>query len=189
MAAHTTVPSPALDHGPCPGNCFEPVQVEAIVPERPVKGLDEGIVGRFPWSGEVDANRLRHRHLARIVAQSRQQGAREEFGLHRRAMTLVCATVLPASYCRFDLVTGDCWRTVCTDTKLCLSSRRIRRVDPDASDLDGLARILHNRVGDIGKPGNQGRKVEPFARFSIDPKRERWFVTIRMPWRRVAGLR
>lgn len=53
---HIIVSPPGFNYGPCLGNCFEPVQVEAFVPQSPIEGLDECVVRRPSRSGEVDAN-------------------------------------------------------------------------------------------------------------------------------------
>ena len=46
---------PGLDHLAGLGDIIEPMQIEAFIAQRPIKGLDEGVVGRFAPAREVDA--------------------------------------------------------------------------------------------------------------------------------------
>jgi len=54
--ALVAVPPPGLDHVPCFGHGFEPVQVQALVSQGTVERLDEGVFGRLARPREVDAN-------------------------------------------------------------------------------------------------------------------------------------
>ena len=55
-SALIVIDPPALDLLACFGQRHEPVDVQTLVPERAVEGLDVGVVGWGRGSGEVEAD-------------------------------------------------------------------------------------------------------------------------------------
>jgi hypothetical protein len=49
------VPAPGFDNRFGLLHCFKPVQIQALIAERPVEAFDMAVVGRFAWPTEIDS--------------------------------------------------------------------------------------------------------------------------------------